>query len=215
MGVIQYLIATLLHYANSSPPGSRTQFYSLKKRLLERYGEFVGDDIQHIVKECWGRYDGRYDESIPCGPNCRKCGGTGIYSQSWHVLKKYVWCGRQFHVWERQLYLKPELPVTITGRIEHRQYGRKPNEAALWLYLLCGEWKNFWHLLTCQRVCGWTWWPLLNVQKIAMEWRMFFGRRRCFCGRWYWTYGAGWQICGHCRRREHEHWRDGDDDVPF
>lgn len=203
------LIAMLLHYANSSRPTQRTEFYALKRRLLERYGAYVGDDIQHIVKECWGRYP--YDEGhIPCGPTCRKCGGTGIFAESWHVLRRYEWCGYVFHVPNHRLYSAPESPVTITGRIEHRDVGRAGDEAALWLYLLCGEWSLFWRSLRASRVCGWTWWPLLNVQKVAMELSMRLHRQKCWCGKWFWTWGSGWQICKACRKP-----RVSSDDVPF
>lgn len=47
--------AWLLHLANANPPFStRQEFYTLKHRLLKRYGHFEGHQIQEIRKDCWG-----------------------------------------------------------------------------------------------------------------------------------------------------------------
>lgn len=209
------LLATLLHYANSSPPCNTTDFYALKERLLKRYGKLIGYDMQEIRKDCWGSYSYREDNHIGCqGDCCRQCGGTGIYSIRWHSLERWEWCGFVFHRPAHTLYTKPETPVTIHGRIEHKYLGRIHGEAVLWLYLLTGEWRLFWHAMRCSRCCGWVWWPMLNLQKVVMELSMRLRRQRCWCGKMFWTWGSGWQICKKCRRedaRKAELW----DEIPF
>lgn len=210
------LIAYLLHVANSRVTFSRTQFYDVKKRLLELHGLLESvEDIQYIVDKCWGRYDGRSDDYDDCGPLCRKCGGSGIYSERWFVLRRFAWHGHKFHVPSHQLYSAPMLPITIIGRITHREYEyRFAQECNLWLYLLCGEWSLLWDTLRSSRACGWTWYPFLNVQKIVMEVWSYCRRVRCYrCDRRFWQRGSGWCICGRCRRQESK--ARVDTDVPF
>lgn len=209
------IVAYLLHVANSNPPFNRTEFYGLKKRLLERFGLLESvEDIQHIVDDCWGVYDGYRCVQYPCGPNCGKCGGTGIFRERWFALRRYVWRGYNFHVPSHQIYAKPELPVTITGRIEHRGYEyRFTQECCLWLYLLCGEWAFLWKSLRSSCAGDWTWYPLLNLQKAVMKTAMRLDRHRwlcCFCGKWTWAWGSGWPTCRSCRRQPVV-----SDDVPF
>ena len=202
----QRILATLLHYANASPPVNRTEFYALKDRLCRRYAEFRGHDIQEIRKECWGDQRDVYGDWGGCGPNCRRCGGTGIFDVRWVRLERWHWFGYVFHRPDGDTRIKPD-SVQIHGRIEHPNYGRASNEAALWLYLLCGEWRLLWRALKGSRCCGWYWWPLLNVQRVVMELAMLLHWRRCWCGRRYPTWGSGWQICRKCRNEKQE--------VPF
>jgi len=209
------LIAWLLHLANSDPPVHQSEFYELKKRLLYKHGTYDGDDIQHIVDKCWGYYSHKYDHGEPCGPSCRKCGGTGIFVEKWFVLRRYTWHGYSFHVPNHRLYRAPEYPVTITGKVRHKDYNHMvTGEACLWLYLLCGEWSLFKRLMTGSRVCAWTVMPLLNLQKICMELNLRFKRNRCYsCRRKFWPGKRNWQICRGCRRQQEL--ACDNDDVPF
>ncbi len=189
----QAILVRLLHWANSSPPCNRMQFYVLKTRLLNRYGRFVGHEIQEIKKECWGRYE------TPCGPKCHKCGGTGVFDIRWVRLERWEWRGFCFHTPAGDTR-KPCLRVDIHGRIEHKDYGRLSNEAVLWLYLLCGEWKLLARALRESYCCGRYWWPFLNLQRIWMNVSIKTSRHKCYqCDQRFFTFGSGWLVCGKCR----------------
>lgn len=109
-------LAIVLKHANASPPPhARTEFYSLKQAILERYGKLVGHDMQEIVDRCWGY---RHD---PCGPQCDKCGGTGIYNKKIIRLERWELASQIFHrpVERISAAFAPSTP-TINGRITHR-----------------------------------------------------------------------------------------------
>jgi hypothetical protein len=198
---MQRLLALLLHYANADPPMYRESFYALKERLLRRYGTFRGHDLQEIRKECYGDGWWRYEGGEPCGPKCRRCGGTGVYDMRWVRLERWEWCGYSFHRPDGDTHKPPDpANVRIFGRIEHPNYGRASNEAALWLYMLCGEWSLLWRSLKSSRCCGWYWWPMLNVQRVVMELSMRLRWQKCWCGKWFPTWGSGWQCCWKCRQ---------------
>lgn len=188
----------------------RNEFYRLKERLLRKHGTLRGHDIQEITKECWGwrrwDYDAGEYEYLPCGPDCRRCGGTGIFDQRWVRLERWQWGKYVFHIPSGDTRIKPD-SVQIRGRIEHPYRGRIHNEAALWLFLLCGEWALFWRAMCSWSCCGWYGWPLTNMQRVTMWLAVKLRRQKCWCGKWYWTWGSGWQVCPHCRREP--------DDIPF
>jgi hypothetical protein len=206
------ITATLLHYANASPPHARRAFYAVKDRLLRKYARFTGHQIQEIRKECWGPWNRESDCRAGClGEKCPHCRGTGVYDIRWVRLERWQWGKYVFHIpaGDTRTIPSPYPPDgMIRGRIEHANYGRKSHEALLWLYLLCGEWRLLWRSLTgaCSR--GWYWWPLLNVQRVAMNLSMFLSWRKCFCGRWYPTWGSGWCVCRKCRSLP-------DEPIPF
>lgn len=219
--MFQRLIARLLHYANSSPPSYRTEFYALKERLLKRYGNVVDYQMQEIRKECWGERawnddHGWYDYTGCCKESrCRRCGGTGVFDVKWIQLERWAWCGWTFHIPRGQLYRKPETVPQVVGRIEHKSYGRLSNEAFLWLALLF-EPRLFLRSLRSWKCCGTYYYPLSVLQAVAMPLCMRLSRRRCWCGKMFMTWGSGWQICKACRKRDAE--RDESfisGDVPF
>ena len=88
----QRLLARLLHVANSSPPFDRQSFYAVKDRLLRRHGQVVGQDVQHLRRECWG------DGSGKCDPHCLRCYGTGVYTERWVHLSRWQWLTYTFHL---------------------------------------------------------------------------------------------------------------------
>lgn len=202
----QSIVATLLHYANSCPPHWRSEFYALKSELMRRHGTFCGHDLQEIRKECWGPWErddyGEYSPTKCLGENCPKCDGSGLFDVRWVRLERWEWCGFSFHCPSGDTRVPPEpgTHIAIHGLIAHPNYGRASQEAALWLLLLCGEWTMLWRALRSSRACGWQPWPFLTFQQIVMEASMKFSRKRCWCGRWYWTWGSGWQICQRCRK---------------
>ena len=188
------LRAWLLHWANSSPPfGARAEFYALKTRLLEKHGQPTGIDIQKIVDKCWGYYRGE-----GClGRDCGRCGGTGIWNVRFSVLDKYRWGRFTFHVFRYKTSI-PSL-ATIEGLVKHRDYGRLSNESALWLFLLCGEWRTLWRCLRGWACHGRYLYPLTLLQRVMMPTCMYLSRRDCYCGKRFWTRGSGWIVCKRCR----------------
>lgn len=188
--------AWLLHWANSSPPcGARREFYAIKTRLLEKHGRKISEDVQRIEAPCWGRWG-----DFGCqGKDCDRCGGTGIWETKYSLLDKYEWGRFTFHVWRKRLYFAmPPLP-TIRGVVKHHDYGRLSNESALWLFLLCGEWRTFWRCLRGWACHGRYLYPLTMLQRVMMPLCTYLRRRECYCGRRFWTRGSGWLVCKPCR----------------
>ena len=212
------LIAYLLHVANTDPPTTtRTGFYDLKHRLLKRRAHFAGHDIQEIRKECWGPWNRRGYDRVGClGERCPHCGGTGVFDLRWVRLERWEWAGYTFHVPVDNSRVVPSPypnPRMIHGRIEHRDYGRGATEAALWLYVLCGEWRLLWRTLRGSSHCYPGWWPLCNLQRIVMHAVMWLRWKKCWCGRWFPTWGSGWQACHRCRKPKPV--TNETEDIPF
>jgi hypothetical protein len=195
MRLYSRLLAWLLHYANARPPLFSTDFYSLKTRLLHRFAERCGYDVQEIRKECWGDRRDAFRDVSGCGPKCTRCGGTGVYDLFWVRLERWQWGRYTFHcpVWRDRI--RPLGPINIHGRIQHAKYGRASDEAVLWLYLLCGEWRLLWYSIKSSCSCGWYFWPLLNLQRVVMSSRAWFHRRRQVTHRL-----RNWITCPECGR---------------
>lgn len=89
------LIGFLLWNANANPPfWLKGRFYHMKDRLLRRFGEYVGYDIQHIRKECWTCHGtGMYTEKQRCW-NC----SNGIYKEFWCKLERWQVGNYVFHL---------------------------------------------------------------------------------------------------------------------
>ena len=200
------LTAWLLHVANTDTgPALRTEFYDLKERLLKKHGRFVGHQIQEIKKPCWGPWGNEYGERQGClGEKCPHCGGTGVFDLRWVRLERWEWGGFVFHrpAGDTRTIPSPYPPRDmILGRIQHRKYGLGANEARLWLFLLCGEFRLWWRDMRSHAACGWQWWPLTNLQRLTMRLGMWFHRGTCSCGRRYFTSRGGMYAC-YCRRCE-------------
>lgn len=213
------LIGRLLHIANSNPPWPRETFYAMKSSILSRFGLCVGQDVQHIVKKCWGdRYDCNGNPLYKCeGGHCRRCGGTGIFQQKWVYLSRWELGGVVFHRPDRTAYIEPEEEPTITGHIEHRSYGRLSFEAACTLALLFDR-RLLWALLTRNgHYLGWYWHPWCNLARVVNNADSFIRRftaHTCFCGRrWrHWFESTGWCVCRKCRQKQRQEYPYG---VPF
>ncbi len=209
------ILARLLHLANSSPPiCRRDEFYALKDRLLLRYAERLPkDQIQEIKKECWGRYQ----EGCP-GPSCRRCGGSGVWDLFCVRLAVYQWGRYRFH---RPIERRCRLSAApdIIGYVKHKDYGRKPREAVLWLYLLTGEWRLLRKQLIGSCIHGAAWWMVgLHVQRIV-SWARQRAPKRCIsCEKV--RFGKGYpHQCRTCWSemfsRPKLALEGGDDDIPF
>lgn len=203
----------LLHYANASPPSCyRQDFYAIKRRLLERHATPDGEDVQHIVKKCYGR---DWDEGCTHDARC-KCGGTGIFDERWITLKRWRWGRYVFHSPLDGFVMPGKVPCrVIEGYVRHANYGRASGEALLWLYLLCGEWRMLWRQLRASHACGWYWWPMLNVQRAVMNLSMKLRWHRCHCGRAFPPWGHGWLVCPKCREPSRGPMAVTVDDLPF
>lgn len=205
---------------NAHPPFmAKAEFYAIKNRLLRRYAEQDGHDIQHIRKSCWtcngtGIYDIRYSE--PC---CR-CRGTGTYEQFWVQLERWRWHGRVFHRPARRLYEAPLEPVAIEGYVEHAPVNsRLASELALWLLLVFAMRTGLRALQVSYSCRPWPY-PLLTLQWLwcAVAWR-FPTRRKCNCGKAFihWPGKALWLVCPACRKAAvaRAAATDDDDGIPF
>ena len=208
----------LLHLANSRPPSVHSrEFYDFKRLLLMKRGRRVGEDVQEIIKPCYGRRGGEYGDFDGCTkrPDCR-CRGTGIFDRRRYYLQRWQWGGFIFHcpvdVWGGFAHHK----ITITGRIKHKDYGRLSYEAAFWLYLLSGQFRLFWRTFRGSCCYGPYLYPLLNLQRLIfpLTWRL--RRERCiYCDRRFFSWGSGWCVCNGCRRRRTENEVENMDEVPF
>ena len=202
------IISWLLWHANADPGFHRRDFYAMKDRLLARYGRVVGHDVQRIQQPCYGT---SWDMTCK-GAGCPRCGGTGIWSERWVLLERWDLAGRTFH--------KPVGPAHpravdfIDGYIRHqpRNY-RASRDAQLWLALLF-DWRLFRRLLTTSRMARWQWRPLLALQSIVFEVRLWTRVQRCHCGRRYFSLRTGWLICPRCRAVPVGASID-DEDLPF
>lgn len=210
---------------------TKDRAYAVKDRLLRRFGRLIGEDIQHIVRVCYTcEGSGWYEHGDPC----RRCGGTGIWSERWFRLERWQLGNRVFHRPVGPMARPMNGMVTIEGRIYHEDTrGRASTEAFLWLMLFMSPavwWREMTH---GGRYCGWQFRPMLALQVVVAELRRLVDRftpRRCYCGRrWIVGFGGpGWMICYYCRGERPEKprsvfsgFRPGafaapvEDDLPF
>lgn len=143
------VIGRLLRAANANPHiFGKHRFYPLKNRVISRFGEKVGHDLQYIKKQCWscngtGIFTG-YDNGIhwiecPAQP-CYRC-VHGTYTRYWVLLERYDLAGCIFHRPVERIYHTSRLPEKtvsqITGYIKHASVPpAKSGESFLWLAML-------------------------------------------------------------------------------
>lgn len=128
---IQRLSAVLAR-ANSCPPMQfRAEFYEIKQHICETFGKLIGHDVQYIKKTCWGDY---YEG---CSDHCDRCGGTGIYSETWWKLERWKVGERVFHRPAQRLSRSEAVgyAVNIEGKISHKKTA-KARDCAGALFLL-------------------------------------------------------------------------------
>ncbi len=129
------LLGKAIWIVNSDPPHQlRDKFYSIKNKLLKRFGKRVGQDLQHIYKECWHCNYWACDDCEQFDACC-KCLGTNIYRQFWSRLDVYQFGRFRFHLPVERLYKDPGEPVTIKSYIQHEERGNYflRMELLLWL----------------------------------------------------------------------------------
>lgn len=114
------ILSFLLHHANR---GYKCEiFYSIKDKILTKYGVCVGHDFQKIEgKKCWscdgtGIYHGFFSKET-----CYHCYGDGWYrKQHWNVLRRVKFGKYTFHKPIDRIYKAPEVgSVIIDGYVNH------------------------------------------------------------------------------------------------
>lgn len=216
-------LGRLLGLANARAGGSATsrEFYDLKDRVLRRWGAPAGEDVQRIVKACWG-----YPDEDGCrGRSCGRCGGTGVWDKKLVRLERWELGGRIFHRPAATVHgAEWEARVTIEGLIRHDDVSpRASAEAALWLALLFDP-PLFWRRLSRSRAVGARWrrYPMLALQAVVFEARtrllaVLPTRRECWdCGRRF-VAVSGRRRCRACARDLALTYPEAvfDDDLPF
>jgi hypothetical protein len=200
------LLGRFLHLANSDPGfgDERKAFYAIKDRILTRWGEPDGTDVQHIAgKTCFGcdgtgqfvHYSGDQDY-------CERCGGSGWWRHpAWVVLQRYRLGGYSFHIPRERVYHEPQPNVTnIEGFVQHADYGVKARDAWLWLALIFDR-RLWWKSMRSQSYCKHQWRPMLMLNRIVMKASMALADWRITCrecgGH---TWGATTFVCDKCSR---------------
>ncbi len=138
---MKHLIATILHRANSYPQWlDKERFYALKQRVLDRYAERDGFDVQYLRgKECY-TCDGTglftYWSSRD-RVTCDRCCGTGWYqSPRWIQLPRYRFGRFVFHSVGPVAYHKEDADSwgepagRIDGFVRHTDYTYRQQKRA-------------------------------------------------------------------------------------
>lgn len=118
------ILSWLLHHANRSGTNDKG-FYLIKDKLLNKYGQYICNDIQFIRgKICYscggtGCVDNGDVYDADC---CWNCNGTGWYKRPvWNILKKIRFGKYTFHKPYQKLYKKPITIPNIKGYIQHNR----------------------------------------------------------------------------------------------
>ena len=109
-------LARVLRTANAYPYGlgDKRSFYTLKQGICETFGRKIGKDVQKITHDCWGPHWGQ------CGPDCDKCGGTGIFEIVYVELERWQVGDCVFHRPVGRCS-RPHQGANIDGIIKHRK----------------------------------------------------------------------------------------------
>lgn len=145
MKIKQIVISWLLHHANRYEKSKH--FYSIKKRVLAKYGTLAGYDVQAIE-----------------GKQCYSCGGTGVYHSyhgldscwncwsgwykrpEWNVLAVFEFGKYRFHIPYERLFYKPEIKETISGYIQHKSsYWSHFARIMIFLFFDLKGYRKRWH----------------------------------------------------------------------
>ncbi len=135
--VLKRTLGRLLNTANAGLNFSlghyREEFYGLKRRLLERYGDADGTDWQEITRPCWGCGDCRDDSDYGYFPGRRDgflCGGSKVFSRKFIPLARTILGGFVFHTPGISQQVHPGVPIKIMGTIRHREVSDEDARAA-------------------------------------------------------------------------------------
>lgn len=119
------VLSWLLHHANRE--GRNEYFYKVKNRLLSKYGNFIGYDVQFIEgKKCHscngsGVYHG-YGWDGDYYDHCYRCHNGWYKRPVWNILQRVQFGKYIFHQPYQRAYEKPEISTTIIeGYIDHNR----------------------------------------------------------------------------------------------
>lgn len=132
----------MLHHANRYEKSEH--FYTIKDKILTRYGSVVGYDFQKMEgKKCytcngsgvWTGYS--WYNNREYRDACNRCGGTGWYIMPcWNVLKRITFGRYTFHKPIERVYKKPATgSVIIEGYVQH-EASKYSYIARMLIYLL-------------------------------------------------------------------------------
>ena len=136
-GTLKRTLGRLLNTANAGIQFAlghyREEFYILKAKLLERYGDADGTDWQEITRPCWGCEDCRdySDDGYYCGRRDGfLCGGSKVFFRKYIPLARTILGGFVFHTPGITQQVHPGVPITIKGTIRHRDVNDEDARAA-------------------------------------------------------------------------------------
>jgi len=177
-------ILAWLIYAANTDPWSKPLFYSIKNKVLEKYGTKKGFDQQHIKKECWscdgsgifhGFDNGGFYRSVP--PKlCFQCSGSGVFDEFWVLLEVWELGKYEFHKPVERVrkceYFnfkksKPSIQKGIRnyieGYIDHTPHPRAKTTFFLLTAIYCPKWfiKDIFNLLRNKLLRPW--WKIKHI----------------------------------------------------
>ena len=189
------LLAWAMTLANRRPDD---HWFVLKRDLLARYAVNDGYDLQRLDNRCWECAHPRPGSFLVV---CQCCGGTGIYSTSYHRLNRLNLQGWLFHT-----------PVRLSGLVAYqtmepgaraiwttrKDYGshwtwmaKAAHECQLWFLLLSGNYRQWKWAMRYSKHCGFTArgiFPMLQLQAVIFESSMaryqVYDLRRSLALRW-------------------------------
>ena len=133
----QRILSWLLHHANHKY--HNPEFYTIKNRILKKYGQHIRYDVQFIEgKKCYScqgsglfyvEYRGEYD-------TCWNCHNGWYKRPVWNILALVQFGKYTFHQPYQRSYSKPDnsIPI-IDGYIDHKR-SKHSDFAATVLFLL-------------------------------------------------------------------------------
>jgi hypothetical protein len=158
--IINNILPWLLHQANRE--SKEPQFYAIKKRILEKYGEHDGYDLQTIPgKRCWSCKGTGIYEHWRGNEWCYHCCGNGWYKDPlWNILERVKFGHYTFHQPHLTVHNKPDglVKSIIEGYIIKPR--AKHGEFALFVLFMLYDRKNLSAFLRKYAYWSYRWyWP--------------------------------------------------------
>ena len=160
------ILSWLLHHANRE--GRNEHFYKIKNRLLAKFGNFIGYDIQFIEgKKCHSCHGSGMYYSYFYGnewdyEHCYSCYGGWYKRPVWNILHRVKFGKYIFHQPKERVYKAPAAETkVIEGYIDHNK--SKHGQFALTILFLIYE-KGYLKRWYQSAGTGWKcyWWQRRN-----------------------------------------------------
>lgn len=171
------LLARIMQVANARPEFMSDQWYSLKTRLIKRFGSPDGYDTQRLEASC---HECAGTGKDLLGHTCRRC-DNGVHHITRTLLSRWKIQDTVFHQIEKSKLTEAELanirshhPALhhhFTARIIHPPgFGAKASrEALLWLTLSFDGVRALVRLLSRGAYCYPGIYPLLHLQRLVFD----------------------------------------------